>query len=33
MRSGFKRDDNAAIEEIQTIIDNQVKQLERLLGK
>ena len=33
IRSAFKGDDNAAVEEIQSIIDNQVKQLEGVLGK
>ena len=33
IRSAFKGDDNVAVEEIQAIIDNQVKQIEGVLEK
>ncbi len=33
LRSGFKGDANAAVEEIQSIIDNQVKPIEGVLEK
>ena len=33
IRSAFKDDDNAAVEEIESIVDNQVKELEGVLAK